>query len=137
MPASDVYFLRRVYGATMWLGGFLTVGLAFTFESHILLSFVAGLVMGLGLLMSQDYVVSKLFSPSHAEQGVQAFVPIGARYGLTIFLLYALTQYHLLHPIAFMGGLLLTHAVIVGQVAQRYVRKRFRPPQTPPSFRGS
>ncbi len=136
MPASDVYFLRRVYGATMWLGGVVTVGLAFTFEPHIPFSFVAGLVMELGLLMSQDYIVSKLFFPSHADQGVQAFVLIGARYGLTVFLLYTLTQHHLLNPLAFIGGFLLAHAVIVGKVAKHYLRSRFKSPRTSRSFRG-
>lgn len=136
MPASDVYFLRRVYGATMWLGGLLTVGLAFTFEPPIPLSFVAGLVMELGLLMSQGYVVSKFFSPSPADQGVQALVPIGARYGLTVFLLYTLTHYRLLNPVAFICGFLLAHAVIVSKVAKHYVQSRFKSPRTPPSFRG-
>ncbi|MCS6860128.1 MAG: hypothetical protein NZT92_07405 [Abditibacteriales bacterium] len=136
MPASDVYLLRRVYGTTIWLGGLLTVGLAFTVESHILLSFMAGLVMELGLLMSQDYVVSKLFSPSHAEQDVRVFVPIGVRYGLTIVLLYALTHHRLLNPLAFMGGFLLVHAVIVGKMLEHYLRRRYKSPRTPHSLRG-
>jgi hypothetical protein len=134
LPALNREFLGRVYGVTVGLGSLLTVGLAWTCESEIVLSFVAGLVMELGLVMSQDYAVRKLLSPAGVEDSGKAFLLIGARYGLTILLLYGLTQNHLLHPLAFVGGLLLAHAVIVAQVAGALLRRRLGvsvPPHVP------
>jgi hypothetical protein len=110
----------------LWFGGILTVGLALTCETQVVLSFVTGLVMELGLLMSQDYIVSKFLSSSGQENSGNALALIGVRYGLTILLLYALTQNDLLSPLAFVGGFLLTHAVMVGKVAEKLVLKRLR-----------
>jgi len=117
----DAGFLGRVYRTTLVLGGVGLLLLLSTRRWDVILSFGAGVAMGLAVVRALDWGIPRLRDPRNVRHGlvtggvlVGKYLPIG-------LVLYLLTRWELLHVLAAAMGIQLIFAVIVLKVVARVI----------------
>lgn len=120
-PGIDAGFLGRVYRTTLILAGVGLLLLLGTRRWDLILSFVAGVAMGLAVVRALDWGLPRLREPPSVWHGLLTGGVLLGKYLPIGLVLYLLRRWELLHVLAAAMGIQLIFSVIVFKVVARVI----------------